>query len=334
MFKCNLCNYTTLRKYNLSLHYSNKHNNLIKTKENGCAPNVDDFAPNVDDFAPNVDSISISEEPQLNPKKNKKCSICKKEFSTTFNCKRHMMVCKGKKQTNECHLCKRVFASSSSKSHHLKVCKGLMLAAKEEDKQPTYITNNTTNNINNGTIINNTIVFQENPNNPTQFIKDNINIQMLSDIIGSCHNNCLMTNDYTMMLESFYRHICDTKENLCIKKTNKKSKYLSVKTGDDTWETKLEKAILPKLTKDVSYNFVEMINNDKFESPLLKIFKNGIISDIRHNLLEIIHKYKSDAEEDDYLDKQIAKEITVLADRLTSVIIDKTKRGQSVDKSG
>ena len=325
----------TTRKYNLSLHINNKHKSYINTSYSISSQNVDDFAQNVDPFAPNVDDFAPNVDDYkdinlCNPYNNKKCPNCYKEFVSIFNCKRHMNKCKGVKKTNECHLCNKIFASTSSKSHHLKVCKGLsLIKVKTEDKKQNVqhiINNNTTNNINNGTIINNTIIFQENPNNTTQFIKDNINIQMLSDIIRSCHNKSLMTNDYTMLLESFYRHICDTKENMCIKKTNIKSKYLSVKTGNDTWETKLEKAILPKLTKDVSNNFVEMINDCKFENPLLKIFKNGIISDIRHNLLDIIHKYNSDAEEDDFLDKQIAKEINVLADRLTSVIIDKTRK--------
>jgi len=132
MHFCTICNYTSPRKYNVDRHVKRRHEN---------PQNVASDPQNVAGDPQNVAG---------DPSEILTCEQCAKVFSRKDNLTRHMMNCDGI-QSLECSLCHTVFKNRWTKSRHVQICTGPTATTN------IITTNNTINNINQGTINNNNI---------------------------------------------------------------------------------------------------------------------------------------------------------------------------------
>lgn len=114
--------------------------------------------------------------------------------------------------------------------------------------------------------------------------------------------------------------------NICIQKTNLKSKYSSIKIDDNKWITQPDKSFITKLTKDLSRNFMSMLDDERFEKELIKKYKLKMIADLRGYMMEYIYSKFEIRYDEDIIEKQTKKAFDMLADLNISVIFDATKR--------
>ena len=126
VFKCDVCKYTTSRKYNLDLHMDSiKHkNNVLTTNHN---------------------------EPLVNVSKNYQCQNCAKEFNDRAGLWRHKKKCSVVEQCDE----NEVKINTSDKDELINYLmkenqefKNLILEIVQKDTYNQSTTNNTTNNTN------------------------------------------------------------------------------------------------------------------------------------------------------------------------------------------
>jgi len=278
MYKCNYCDYTSSRKHYVNLHSNIKHSN------------------------PNLFT----------------CDKCNKSLSSNQYLQKHKITCKGFINPFECQKCNKLFSSTSSKCRHFKTCKAEL---KIHDTTPSVI-NNITNNdnsiTNNITNINNTYIFQSNPNiHPLAY--QNYNMQTLSnDVIIPNKNNL------PLMIEDFGRLIYNDLQNKNIKKTSNKSKFCLVKNEKGDWCNKLDKDIIPKATKDIAFNFRIIIDDNEIE--LCNIDKkNKSILPKLSEFLNLIIDYNYDLDILNDTDKNDNNIFNDLKDRTICIIIDSSK---------
>ena len=119
MFQCLDCNYKSNRKYNLQLHYKNKHKKEVKAGELERTTNVNNLAGNVNNLAGNVNQKNNIEIENL----NFVCKKCHKSFSRAYGLNKHLESCNGIIDNLECQYCHKIFASRQTKSKHIKICK-------------------------------------------------------------------------------------------------------------------------------------------------------------------------------------------------------------------
>ena len=133
--KCEFCDYTSSRKYNLERHIKNKHK---------IPPNVAQDPPKVALDPPKVaqDPPKVAQDPH---KTEYCCDDCGASFTRKDSLNKHLKKgrCDGTANTCECPLCHTIFSSRYSKCRHLKGCEGIRQVSIDES---------TTNNITNNTI--------------------------------------------------------------------------------------------------------------------------------------------------------------------------------------
>ena len=118
IFKCPHCDYSTTRKYNLTLHLNKK--NPCKPKENESGVCEDE--QNINPVFKNEQKVNPSEQ-KVNPFEQKvnpifSCKLCIKSFTFKSSLKRHEKICKGMINPLQCQTCKFVFSCASAKSRH------------------------------------------------------------------------------------------------------------------------------------------------------------------------------------------------------------------------
>ena len=130
-FTCELCDYKSKWKCNLSRHVVRKHSapnvHFSAPNVHVPAPNVHVLAPNVHVPAPNVHFFkneNICEEiSDHTSNETNKCEKCNKTFSRKNILLKHYDNCKGLYNKLSCEYCNNTYATRSSKSNHLRVCK-------------------------------------------------------------------------------------------------------------------------------------------------------------------------------------------------------------------
>jgi hypothetical protein len=274
MYKCEHCEYTSNRKYYVTLHNNIKHNDSINDLY--------------------------------------KCNKCDKKLSSKQYLIKHQETCKGIINPSQCQKCNKVFSCTSSKCRHTKTCKAEnkeditpSIINNITNNNTTNITNNNTNNI-----INNTYIFQSDPNvHPLAY--QNYDMQQLSNtvIVPYKNNLQLMMETFGRLLYNDH-HNKNIKKNsintkYCLVKNengewcNKLDKDIIPKATKDiafnfriTIDNneielcnidKKNKTILPKLIEFLSiiidYNFeLEILNDtDKEDDKLFNDMKDRTI---------------------------------------------------------
>lgn len=246
------------------------------------------------------------------------CIKCNKNFSTKQYLKKHQLNCQGIINKLECQKCKKIFSSSSNKIRHYKTCKEIIEETKIDVEPKSYITNITNNNIINNNIINNTFIYNSNPNvHPLAY--QNYSIKYLSnDVIYPNKNNL------PLMIENFGRLIFKDDNNKYVKKTNCNSDKCFVKDINGDFITKLDKDIMPKVTKDIAYNFRVIIDDN--EDEIFNINKNfkKIIPNLT-DFLNVLVDYNLDLEILNEIDKEDLRLFNNCMKRITCSILDSSK---------
>ena len=108
ILSCDVCDYTSKWKYNLSRHMMRKH----------AQQNVNPLQQNVNPLQQNVNPL----QQNVNPDEHIpfECELCNKIFTKQWILNRHKKICNGINDALTCIYCKKIFASRQSKYKHNK----------------------------------------------------------------------------------------------------------------------------------------------------------------------------------------------------------------------
>ena len=119
IYKCNLCNYVSNRKYNFNRHHISRHNN-IKCDNYELVENEKKVSPNEKKVSPNEKKVSPCEK-KITPCENidNICIKCNKFYKTKKSLLEHQKKCKGIDELT-CPRCMTNFTTKQAKSKHIK----------------------------------------------------------------------------------------------------------------------------------------------------------------------------------------------------------------------
>jgi len=257
LYKCNHCEYTSNKKYNLYRHMVAKHINSNNTNVN-----INDTNVNIDDTNVNTDN---------------KCTKCGKILSSKSYLNKHLLICKGVSNSLECHICHRVFSHRASKSYHIKKCKENQFAIVPVETKNTEIVS-VVDSQNNELVLN-----QSSPPPQTQqIITNNISGDMINNIyninlisynkedekidfdISHLKLNELEHKIRVRCPDSSFKLFCDklfeNKNNQMIIKSNLRNKYSNIHLGMNIWEKILDNYIYPILMSHIAEKMIVFFN--------------------------------------------------------------------------
>ena len=172
--------------------------------------------------------------------------------------------CKGV-PSGRCKYCNKQLKSKQSKYQHQKTCKQnpanyeLVYVAAPDDQQGSVVPSNirdnynisgTGNTVNNNNIVNNI----ENNNNITfnGFCHENVSYLTANISTDNRLNNVCKRISDTIDLVHFN---ADHPENQTIRKLNKKSEFLEIRTPNNTWEMENDKIGIEKMQRNLEQTF-------------------------------------------------------------------------------
>ena len=155
--KCNFCNYTSNKLFNLKRHQSNKHLRELLEKEE-LENNEKNVPPNEKNVPPNEKNVPPNEK--IVPLKQNMCKKCNKSYKTKKSLIKHEKICTGVDDLT-CPKCMISFTTRQHKSRHIKrnncEARSIVHARTPNPQNIESQSNNiTTNNIENQIINNNT----------------------------------------------------------------------------------------------------------------------------------------------------------------------------------
>jgi len=279
LFNCELCDYISKKKYNITRHMMRNHaaSNVIPTAQKGMNSSAKSMILSAKGMISSAKGIRVCSEGTLTETAMISCDKCNKTFAKLYNLHKHYEKCKGIINPYQCEKCLKIFKYKNNKYVHRKKC---MLVnesisdtiSKEEITQQNIeinnTTNNTTNNINNtnnnitntmhidnsNNIINQIIVFDP---KDMELLNDHITKKELRDMVG--------TTDFAKVLSDYSIALLRRKENQCVRKTNLASASSAIYVGDNRWEYQTDKYIYPKLLTKIAYNFSDAKENFKIK---------------------------------------------------------------------
>jgi len=258
------------------------------------------------------------------------CTTCGKEYKNKRYLNSHMTNCKGVLNPLECHICHKVFNTRSAKSKHCVKCtsQALILSPPQETStaEPvstpkiSHINNSTVNtgtmNSHNNTVNNIIIACNPGSGDMIEFITNHITNPELKELIAPIINSQRCTPE---MVETYTRHLLTNPENRCIEKTNLRSIHSKVHVGNNKWQTKHDKEVLPYYATSVANN-MDITLKERLEDDKTLVDRRT---------LKAIEKYLDYMSEkgycnDEALGKQMQQEFYEIKHRLKAVIYDTT----------
>ena len=269
IYKCEFCDSTFSRTYNLRRHVIRTHDAQNVTPD---AQNVTPVAQNVTPDAQNVTPIAqnVTFFKEHNNIQENQCTHCNKILANKWSLKRHNIKCIGIKDPYICNFCNKSFNTRNGKCKHIKICKlknsALIIrptninSAAQGNLIPNVInnvnniTNNNTNNINNGIVNYNIIVYDE---KKTNFVKDHITLKEFKYILN--------TNTDETVFSKYNRQLMQREENNCIRKLDKRSNYSQIHLGDNKWENIPDIKVYPEIISQLAVDMQDEVN-DKYDN--------------------------------------------------------------------
>ena len=257
LYKCNHCEYTSNKKYNLYRHMVAKHINSNVDISNSINTNV-----NIDD---------------TNPNNGNKCTKCNKILSSKSYLNKHLLKCKGVSNPLQCHICNRIFSHRASKSYHIKKCKEKQFAIVPVETKNTEMVSVVDSQ-------KNELVLNQSPSPPPaqQIITNNISGDMINNIyninlisynkedekiefdISHLKLNELEHKIRVRCPDSSFKLFCDklfeNKNNQMIIKSNLRNKYSNIHLGMNIWEKILDNYIYPILMSHIAEKMIVFFN--------------------------------------------------------------------------
>jgi hypothetical protein len=176
--------------------------------------------------------------------------------------------------------------------------------------QNVYINNYVVDNSIN--VTNNIIVVDANNLDKIQLLSDHITKQTFKKI-------CQNISDSKVLLSRFGKEIFKNPSNLCVKKTNLKSKTSKIHIGDDKWTTQLDKPLYSGLIGSIATSFGSMREDYKVR---LAIITQKYMDDFIESMTcEGEHGDDSDEEEK----KRVKNAFKFLIDELKIVLFNISK---------
>jgi hypothetical protein len=127
-----------------------------------------------------------------------------------------------------------------------------------------------------------------------------------------------------LMVEDFGRLIYNDERNKNIKKKSNKTKYCLVKKENGDWVNKLDKDIIPKVTKDIAYNFRIVIDDNEMELFNINRCLKSIVPELTE-FLGILIDFNFDLEELNDTDREDSKKFNDMKSRTICIIVDSSK---------
>lgn len=252
------------------------------------------------------------------------CEKCKHIFNTNRGYKRHIENCNGIGPL-ECPYCYRIFGNKQTKCRHAKICK----CNPDNDHSKMSIINNngtfdhsnimnstvnvdnsnhnTTNNYNNINIIR----FEIDKKKHTQFISAHITPEEIKEILDK-YFDLRDRYNHIEILNEYFDRLLDIPENKCIKKTDIKSKYSQIHTGDNKWVMKPDRNIYDKLIMDTTKNFFHKLDETE------KIRSRDLHKKVS-NIRDSVEHFTDHIFEDE---KELIKELQVATDAIKCTVVN------------
>ena len=257
MYTCSICDYNSKWKHNVTRHMVTNH------------PSTNIHAPSTNIHAPstNIHATACNTTGNTN---TKECMKCKRVFAKRCTMLTHVSKCKGVQDRTTCEYCHNKYASYKSRMNHVSRCpvkkeidsKALVPVAQQQAGPVALAINNNNITINGDNIQNNNNTQNNNTQNNTQNITNNNiivfqqNKPFLYDHISKkALRNMLKANDYSDLLTAFSEEVLKRKENQCVRKTNLRSTSNTVHVGNDVWEARTDKQVMPKLLSNLAMSF-------------------------------------------------------------------------------
>ena len=293
-YRCEICDYCSNYSQNVTRH--------CKTIHLGTAHCKIDWNPKtvIEDPKTVIDIIDASENTNndvLLTICNTKCLKCEYIFSSIKKLKIHIPKCKGIINPLQCPICCKVYNNTGNKSRHYKICKEKNLIAIANSNitssESVTINNNSNNNNNNNSIIGNNNNIQNNV--IINFNDDKLKFN-LSDITDELLLKILQFNNFDIpelnhlnILNNFSRFLLEKPENKCVKKTNLRSSVSAVHVGDNKWEYRQDADVYPKLNKNISENFYDILCNSNEKIKMKKGLLNHtkLYKEFKRNLNDL-----------------------------------------------
>lgn len=282
--ECNICKYTTNRRYNLERHMSVVHSchdlecatKVVKntTKVAGVATKVAVNTTKVAQEATYVAPETLIAELviQNDGIEKYKCSGCDKLFTRKYRCVKHFNNCKMVTNPLECSICNNVCSSKYALYRHKKTCiprveetkKDLIVPPQQIGPKAIFNTSGEHNTINSIDTQNNTINILAFPSGMQDdnfaFVKDHITPALLANIMKKKPEQAFANYIGTLM---------EKEENRMIKKQSPNVNFCSVHTGENQWDLVLDHDAIPVLAHHVTRSsFEDILKNKKKLSEL------------------------------------------------------------------
>lgn len=294
IFKCNLCEYSTTRKFNLNRHCSNKHANpniFINSSNDDNTDYNTDYNTNYNNIInnDNDDNITIAESFVSSDFEGAcMCYKCNKYLSNKYKLNIHLKNCNGLDKLT-CNICMKSFKSKQSKYSHMNRNKCIprsSLYAQTPNIQ-NITDNSTTNNNCNNTNCNNTNTTHTTINN--NFNINNFNNERRDylnfDVMFNCFKSANGEGVLKLIEQTNFNNNFPENNNI---KGNISNHYHCIIKKNNTWNYSKTSLAVDNIIKRETSNLMKFsVNNKSLINDELN--NNELQSYLTENLLLLLY---------------------------------------------